>query len=86
MVAKDLDVKIARAEFLGIFESNSVPFSEYAAAWLTRKREAVSHATYGDYASIMKVYALPHFGSIPLCKVSQRDGKFFGELGTLGQA
>jgi integrase len=84
MVAKDLDVKIARAEFLGIFESNSVPFSEYAASWLARKKETVSHATYGDYASIMKVYALPHFGAIPLCKVSQRDVEdFLEKLGTL---
>lgn len=42
----------------------------------------MSRATYGDYASIMKVYALPHFGSIPLCKVAHRDIEEF--LDTLG--
>ena len=77
MVEKDLLVKIARKEYLGIFEEDSTSFSEYAASWLERKKVTVSGSTYGDYASIMKVYALPHFGKIPLCKVTHRDVEDF---------
>ena len=77
MVEKDLLVKIARNEYLGIFEEDTSSFSEYAASWLERKKVTVSGSTYGDYASIMKVYALPHFGKIPLCKVTHRDVEDF---------
>ncbi len=82
MVERDLLVKIERQEYLGIFEAAKTPFSEYAASWLERKKVTVSRSTYGDYASIMKVYALPHFGKTPLCQVTHRDVEDF--LETLG--
>ena len=82
MVERDLLVKIERQEYLGIFEADPTPFTEYAAGWLERKKVTVSRSTYGDYASIMKVYALPHFGKTPMCQVTQRDVEDF--MDTLG--
>ena len=84
LVEKDLQVKVERREYLGIFEEAKTPFSEYAAGWLERKKVTVTHSTYGDYASIMKVYALPHFKDIPLCQVTRRDVEdFLDSLGNL---
>jgi integrase len=84
LVEKDLLVKVARQEYLGIFEADKTPFSEYAKEWLERKKVTVSRSTYGDYASIFKVYALPHFGNIPLCQVTHRDIEdFLDKLGAL---
>jgi integrase len=73
MVEKDLNVKVARQEYLGIFEADSTPFSEYANEWLVRKKQTVSQSTWRDYQSIMNVYAIPHFGKNPLCQISKRD-------------
>ena len=84
LVEKDLQVKVERREYLGIFEEAKTPFSEYAASWIERKKVTVSRSTYGDYASILKVYALPHFGRVPLCQVTRRDVEDFLEgLGKL---
>ena len=84
LVEKDLQVKVERRQYLGIFEEATTPFSEYAAGWLERKKVTVTHSTWGDYASIMKVYVLPHFGRIPLCQVTRRDVEDFLEgLGKL---
>ncbi len=38
LVEKDLLVKIARREYLGIFEADATPFSSYATAWLETKK------------------------------------------------
>ena len=42
LVEKDLQVKIARGQYLGIFDTNGTPFSEYAKEWLERKKMNVS--------------------------------------------
>jgi integrase len=74
---KDLLVKIARREHLEIFEGDSTPLSVYASAWLERKKATLARSTYGDYRSIWKKYVLPHFGNIPLCRVTRRDVEAF---------
>lgn len=73
LVEKDLSVKIARQEYLGIFEADTTPFSEYARDWLERKKVTVTQSTYRDYRSTLEVYAIPHFGQTPICQVAQRD-------------
>jgi integrase len=77
LVEKDLAVKIAKKEFLGIFEENAIDFATYAKEWLERKKVTASKSTWRDYKSIMDVYAIPHFGKIPLCNVHRRDVELF---------
>ena len=73
LVEKDLLVKVARSEYLGIFEADATPFSAYAKDWLERKKVTVTLSTYRDYRSTLEVYAIPHFAETPICQVSQRD-------------
>ena len=78
---KNLRVKIARRKYPGIFEADATPFSSYASAWLERKRATLARSTYGDYLSIWNRYVLPHFGNVPLCRVTRRDvEEFLGKL------
>jgi len=84
LVEKDLIVKVAKEEYLGIFEENSAPFSAYAKQWLGKKKVTVSHSTCRDYRSTMEVYAIPHFRDTPLCQVTRRDVEdFLDKLGNL---
>ena len=83
-VEKDLRVEIARRKYLGIFEADATPFSSYASAWLERKRATLARSTYGDYLSIWKRHVLPHFGNVPLCRVTRRDvEEFLGKLANI---
>ena len=77
MVEKDLQLKTARGQYLGIFETKRVPFSEYAMEWLERKKVTVAHSTWRDYKSIMEVYVIPHFGRMPLNQIRRRDVEEF---------
>ena len=77
MVEKDLQLKTARGQYLGIFETKRTPFSDYAMEWLERKKVTVSQSTWRDYKSIMEVYAIPHFGRMPLCLIRRRDVEEF---------
>ncbi len=81
LVEKDLLVKIAKREFLGIFEADATPFALYASAWLEKKKPTIARSTYGDYLSIWKRHVLPHFANMPLCRVTRREVEDF--LGTL---
>ena len=81
LVEKDLLVKIARREYLGIFEADATPFSIYAMAWLERKKATLARSTYGEYCSILNRHVLPHFGNMPLCRVTRIDvEEFLGKL------
>jgi Phage integrase, N-terminal SAM-like domain len=75
LVHKDLQVKIAK--YLGIFETATTPFSEYAKEWLAKRKPTLKPSTYRDYSSIMEVYAIPHLGETPIGKVSRRDVEIF---------
>lgn len=84
LVEKDLLVKIAKKEYLGIFEADTTPFSTYASAWLEKKKAVIARSTYGDYLSIMRRYVLPHFGKMPLSRVTRLDvEEFLGKLPAL---
>jgi len=78
---KDLLVKIARREYLEIFDGDTTPFSIYTSAWLEKKKAILARSTYGDYRSIWKKYVLPYFGNMPLCRVTRVDvEEFLGKL------
>jgi integrase len=84
LVQKDLQVKIAKEKYLGIFETETTSFSEYAKDWLAKKKLTLKPSTYRDYSSIMEVYAIPHFGRTAIGKVSRRDvGTFLDKLHNL---
>ena len=84
LVEKDLQLKIARGQYLGIFDTNGTPFSEYAKEWLERKKVNVSQSTWRDYKSTLEVHALPHFGRMPLNQIRRRDvEEFLDKLGAL---
>ena len=74
---KELLVRIARREGLEISEGNTTPFFVYASAWLERKKSTLTRSTYGDYRSIWRKYVLPHFGDIPICRVTRLDVEAF---------
>lgn len=84
LVEKDLVLKIARREYLGIFEADGTPLSVYASDWLETKRATLAHSTYRDYQSTWNKYVLPHFGKMPLCRISRIDvEEFLGKLSHL---
>jgi integrase len=84
---KDLELKIAREEHLGIVELNRTPFDTYARDWLERKKKTVTLSTWRDYLSILERHLIPHFGRTPICRVSRRDVELFLEkLGGLSAA
>ena len=84
LVEKDLQLKIARGQYLGIFDTNGTPFSEYAKEWLERKKMNVSQSTWRDYKSTLEVHAIPHFGGMPLNQIRRRDiEEFLDKLGAL---
>ncbi|MFA6146992.1 MAG: site-specific integrase [bacterium] len=84
LTEKDLQLKIARGQYLGIFDTNHTPFSEYAKEWLERKKMNVSQSTWRDYKSTLEVHALPHFGRMPLNQIRRRDvEEFLDKLGAL---
>src|SRR5512139_2831630 len=84
LVEQDLKVKIARQVHLGIYESVTTTFEEYAKQWLERKKNKVAYSTWRDYLSTMKVHAFPHFGKIPMARITVRDAEdFLSRLGNL---
>jgi integrase len=84
LTEKDLHLKIARGQYLGIFDTNGTPFSEYAMEWLERKKMNVSQSTWRDYKSTLEAHAIPHFGRMPLNQIRRRDvEEFLDKLGAL---
>jgi len=84
LVEKDLHLKTARGQYLGIFDTNGTPFSEYAKEWLERKKMNVSQSTWRDYKSTLEAHAIPHFGRMPLNQIRRRDvEEFLDKLGAL---
>ena len=84
LVEKDLQVKVERREYLGIFEADTTPFSDYARDWLERKKVTVTQSTCRDYRSTLEVYAIPHCGKTAICQVTRRDVEdFLYRLGKL---
>src|SRR3990172_7123470 len=84
LTEKDLQLKIARGQYLGIFDTNGTPFSEYVKEWLERKKMNVSQSTWRDYKSTLDVHAIPHFGRMPLNQIRRRDvEEFLDKLGAL---
>ena len=74
---KDLLVKIARREHIEISEGNTTLFAIYASAWLERRKGTLARSTYGDYRSIWRKYVFPHFGNVPLCRVTRLNVEEF---------
>jgi len=73
--------RVRRRDYLEIFEGDDTPFSVYASAWLERKKATIARSTYGNYLSIWKRYVLPHFGNMPLCRVTRLAvEEFLGKL------
>ena len=84
LVEQDLRVKIAKQVHLGIYEAVSTTFEEYATQWLERKKKKLALSTWRDYRSIFDLYAIPHFGKIPMSRITTRDAEDFVEnLGDL---
>ena len=84
LVEQDLRVKIAKQVHLGIYEAVSTTFEEYATQWLERKKKKLALSTWRDYRSIFDLYAIPHFGKIPMSRITVRDAEDFVEnLGDL---
>jgi integrase len=81
LLEEDLRGKVAARENPEVHREDATPFSVYASAWLERKKATLARSTYGDYRSIWKKYVLPHFGEMPLCRVTRRDvEEFLGSL------
>ena len=74
---KDLLVKIARREHIEISEGDTTLFAIYASAWLERRKGTLARSTYGDYRSIWRKYVFPHFGNVPLCRVTRLNVEEF---------
>jgi integrase len=84
LVEQDLKVKIAKQVHLGIYEAVNMTFEEYTKQWMERKKKKVSLSTARDYQSTMDVYAIPHFGKIPMARIAARDAEnFLDRLGNL---
>jgi integrase len=85
LVLKDLEVKKAKGELLGIFEERKILFKDYADSWLKERKLHVKPSTFRDDRSIFKNYLNPYFAETYLSRVMEADiERFISTLGHLG--
>jgi integrase len=84
LVLKDLEVKKAKGEFLGIFEERKIRFKDHSDQWLKERRLHLKPSTLRDDLSIFKNYLNPYFGEMLLSKILEADiERFISTLGHL---
>ncbi len=84
LVLKDLEVKKAKGEFLGIFEETKIRFKHHSEEWLKQRKLHVKPSTLRDDFSIFKNYLNPYFGEMSLSRITEADiERFISTLGHL---
>ena len=82
LVLKDLEVKKAKGEFLGIFEEKKIRFKDHSDEWLKQRKLRIKPSTLRDDLSIFKKYLNPYFGEMFLSRIVEADVERF--ISTLG--
>ena len=84
LVLKDIEIKKAKGEFLGIFEERKIRFKEQSEEWLKERKLYVKPSTLRDDLSIFKNYLNPYFGEMSLSRIMEADiERFISTLGHL---
>jgi integrase len=84
LVLKDIEVKQAKGEWLGILDEKKTKFKEFAKEWLEEKRVRLKPSTLRDFSSIFDNYLFPHFGKMYLPRIKEAHiEQFLASLGHL---
>jgi integrase len=84
LALKDVELRIARGEFLGMVDDRKVRFKDYAREWLKEHEIRLKPSTRADFESIFRIYLLPSYGDLYLAQIQETDiERFLGSLGHL---
>ena len=84
LALKDIEVKRAKAEWLGILDEKKTKFRDFAREWLKEKKIHLKPSTLRDFNSIFDNYLFPHFGEMYLSRIKEAHiERFLGSLGHL---
>ena len=71
-VLKDVEVKIMKGEYLGIFEDKKVLFKDYAAEYLKYSEGNKAKRSYQRDITSISVHLIPHFGGHYLASITTK--------------
>jgi hypothetical protein len=84
LALKDVELRIARGEFLGMVDDRKVRFKDYAREWLKEHEIRLKPSTRADFESIFRIYLIPSFGDLYLAQIQEADIEgFIASLGHL---
>ena len=70
LALKDVELKIARGEYLGIYEEKKIRFEDCAAEYLQWAEANKARSTYTREVSIFNAHLIPYFGSCYLPQIT----------------
>ncbi|MBI4530991.1 MAG: tyrosine-type recombinase/integrase [Candidatus Latescibacteria bacterium] len=73
LALKDIEVKLAKGDYLGIYEEKKVTFREFAQEFLTVITPDVAPGTRREYDAKLRNSLLPAFGSRYLAQIAVKD-------------
>jgi len=73
LALKDVEVKIARGEYLGIYEEKKITFSEFAEEFMSWVETNTSEGTTRVYGNTIRAHLVPFFGDRYLSQVAKKD-------------
>jgi integrase len=70
---KDVEVRIAKGEWLGIVEEKKVRFKEYASKWLEEREIRLRRSTQVEWRSAFSKYLLPRLGDLYIAQIKEEN-------------
>lgn len=84
LALKDVELRIAKGEWLGIVEEKRVRFRDYAQGWFKEHSIRLRPSTLAEWESSFRKYLLPYFGDLYLGQIQEADiGEFIRSLSHL---
>jgi len=72
LALKDAEVKIAKGDYLGIYEERKIPFSDYAKQYLEYSKTNKAKRSYERDVTSLRVHLVPYFGRYWLANISTK--------------
>jgi integrase len=86
LVLKDVELRIAKGEWLGTVEEKKIRFKDYAQGWLQEHEIRLRPSTRAEWESTFTKYLLPYFGDFYLPQIREADiEEFVGTLSHLSK-
>lgn len=73
LALKDVELRIAKGEWLGVVEEKRIRFKDYAREWLREHAVRLKPSTRAEWDSTFNRYLLPCFGDLYLSRIEEAD-------------